>query len=196
MEQGRLEKMNKMLMGVLPDNTYQSTLSIEFSDVKNKQFNAVDIQRMTISIVVDSDQVPILEPLLKKKIFSVVAGAVAYVQGRDTIQLNLASLGLGSIPELPVSQAQIDAPESVEIGAWLGRYLWQLGGGLVVCLMLVGLLHWRRKRLQVMAETSLYPDNVADPIVSKVKGLARQNPESIASIITQWVQNDIEEVAV
>jgi flagellar biosynthesis/type III secretory pathway M-ring protein FliF/YscJ len=193
MEQDRLEKMNKMLMGVLPNNTYQSTLSIEFSDVIDQQFNAVDIKRMTISIVVDSDQIPILEPVLKKKIFSVVAGSVAYVQGRDTIQLNLASLGLDALPEpVAVPDASPDYKQGL---SWIQNYQWIGIGGLATLLIGSVGLYWRRRRAKQIATVPLYPEDVSDPVASKLKILARQNPESIASIITRWV-TDTEEAVV
>jgi len=193
MEQARLEKMNTMLMGVLPNNTYQSTLSIEFSDVKDQQFNAVDIKRMTISIVVDSDQIPILEPVLKKKIFSVVAGSVAYVQGRDTIQLNLASLGLDALPEpVAVPDASPDYKQGL---SWIQNYQWIGIGGLAALLIGSVGLYWRRRRAKQIAAVPLYPDESADPVASKLKVLARQNPESIASIVTRWV-TDTEEAVV
>lgn len=188
MEYARLEKMNKMLTGVLPSNTYQSTVSVEFEKVKDKQFNSVNIKRMTISIVVDSDQIPILEPVLKKKIFSVVSGAVGYVQGRDTIQLNLASLGLSNavLPEA--------IPPKVASSSLFKSYMVWVAGALGL-LFVIGLLVYQLvKRKKRKAAVSLYPDTDTNPAASKLKLLARQNPDSIATIISQWVSNDTETV--
>ncbi|MBD98155.1 hypothetical protein CL648_05080 [bacterium] len=194
MEQVRLEKMNKMLRGVLPDNTYQSTLAIEFEKIKNKKYSSVNIKRMSISIVVDSDQIPVLEPILKKKVFSVVAGSVAYIQGRDTIKLNLASLGLTDSVDL-VASVDVDTDSSIRI-AWTQKYgRWAIGGLIGFFSMVFG-LYWRKKRAKNVPPIPEHSDNTEDPIVSKLKTLAQQSPESIATIITQWVGNDTEEASV
>ena len=119
-----------------------------------------------------------------------MAGAVAYIQGRDAIKLNLASLGLADSVD---SEASVDvyADESIRL-AWMQSYsLWVISGLIGFFGIAFG-LYWRKKRIKKIPAIPVHSNNDEDPIASKLKILARQNPESIATIITQWVGKDTE----
>jgi hypothetical protein len=107
--------------------------------------------------------------------------------------LNLASLGLDALPEpVAVPDASPDYGRGL---SWIQNYKWVGIGGLASLLIGSVGLYWRRGRTKQIATVPLYPEDASDPVASKLKILARQNPESISSIITRWV-TDTEEAVV
>ena len=73
----------------MPLGTFKLAVSSDISAIS--EGDAVDVRRLTISVVVDNNNDDIfLDQPLKKQIFSTIAGAVGYVRGRDNIQLTKA----------------------------------------------------------------------------------------------------------
>ena len=173
----RLAQMKAVLAGVLPTNSYNSTLDLEL----NPDYT---VDRMTISVVVDSAHIPILDQPLKKQIFRVISGATGYNRDRgDVIKLDLAQLNLKS-PDLAISDETSNDDSTDDSGSpWLGY----------TALVIVGLLgaliyRYRRRQDRIAAHEMAKPD-VPDYSV-KLQQLATQNPVALGKVIMKWIDQD------
>lgn len=87
------DKVIRQLMGVIPLGSYKVSAISEIGSLTDGK--GVDIQRLSISVVIDNARDDIyLDETLREEIFSTIAGAISYQSGRDVIQISQADFTL------------------------------------------------------------------------------------------------------
>ncbi|MGE4169403.1 MAG: hypothetical protein AB7F28_01630 [Candidatus Margulisiibacteriota bacterium] len=212
-EKDLAKRAMRQLVGILPMGSYKVVIAADISPViKDGQ---IEVRRLTTSIVVDSSRNDIyLDILTKKQIFNTIAGAIGYVKGRDTIQLNKADFSLLSAAERQqIMDVFIDKNWKYYLKLY-GKY-WPFVavpvGVFVVYSLLASLVRRIRERFKRNAEELEDDDDNEDPeegepdfaelhqevnparYTEQIKTTAESNPQVIAQLMEEWLENDQEE---
>jgi|GEM_PF-912855 len=208
-EQELNDKATDQLNGILPQGSFKVAISADIGPLQNGEI--VDIKRLTTSIVVDSNRNDIfLDPLLKKQIFTTVASAIGYVKGRDTIQLSKAAFKMEETAKK--KQTKQSSQWFKLIKPYL-KYIPFALGGLAGLATLIWLVRFIKSKVQSFQQSLDFEDSEevaeddesdfsglqkelsGDKQIQDVQALAQSDPEHIAQIIEDWLQQSPEEEA-
>jgi type III secretory pathway lipoprotein EscJ len=196
------ESAYDQLVGILPEGSFKIAINADLGPLENGEI--VDVKRLTTSIVVDTNRQDIfLDQNLKKQVFNTIASAIGYVKGRDTIQLNRADFSIMTAEE---KNKLARKQRFMGIVRKVGPYLPYAGGGLVSLGLIALGVRWVRKRLKDAAFfqdpvidtdrdsdfSTLQEEMSTDMQLDRVKAVAAENPERIATIMQQWLSKDEE----
>lgn len=194
-------KTEKQLYGVLPIASFKVEVTSDLGPLENG--NIVDIKRQTISIVVDGLNEEIyLDQALKKQIFSTVAGAVGYVRGRDSIQLNVAEYPLYTEEE---KQAII---HKYKQKGFFTNALYVLLVVALVAGIYFAVRIFLKRRKEIKKDEEQLPEKEieldedlddfeepqeeanSDEKIAEIKNIASLNPEVLAKMMEAWIQEE------
>ncbi len=204
-EQRLVKRAIKQLMGVLPIGSYKVAVDAELGAIKDG--SVLDVKRLTISIVVDSNNTDIfLDQTTKQNIFSAVSGAVGYVKGRDAIELSSADFTLLS-PEERQELERMKTQELLKRNAM--RYVLIATPIVIALIILFFIFKYFSNRnkanmlIQKKEEEDLDGDSRFKDIqkemaverdiesyVSRVRAFAMAEPSLVASLMESWLLSD------
>ena len=192
------EKVFRQLLGIMPLGSFKVEITTDIGAVENG--SVVDIQRQTISVVVDglNDEI-FVDQAFKQQVFSTVAGTIGYIRGRDSIQLSVAEFQLYSEEELNALRRKYITNNSM------------LYAGIALALVAAGLLFiWYRRRNKKEEEPEEAPKvelkeniddfetieaNTAEEKINEIKGIANFEANVIAKVMSDWIQSENPEPA-
>lgn len=206
-EKRLVKRATKQLMGVLPVGAYKVAVDAELGAIKDG--SVLDVRRLTISIVVDSNNSDIyLDQTTKQNIFSAVAGAVGYVKGRDTIELSSADFTLLT----PEEKRELEQLKTQEM---LKRNLMSYVLFAIPVVILLALLYFifkffsaRLKNKTFIQKSESEEDNEEDDSkfkdiqkemaverdldgqISRLRAVAMAEPNLVASLMEDWLLAD------
>lgn len=189
-------KAIKQLLGVLPLGSFKLAITSDIGAIE--EGNSFDIKRLTVSVVIDNNNEDIyLDDFLKEEIFNTVAPAIGYVRGRDTIELSRADFLTFSDAEM-ARLKRLSKTGSNGLVSWLIRLL-ILGVAGYGVFYLIRRIRRGRVSSNITIGSGPLPESEIDDNtnfdlaidnqqgIERLRDLASTNPESIATIIEEWV---------
>lgn len=197
-EQKLARRVTKQLLGILPVGSFKVAVSTDLGPVEDGKI--VDVRRMTISVVADSQNEDLfVDSDLKTRIFNTISSASGYVKGRDVIQFSRADFTL-------LAPEDLDEQKTLKRELDFQRLLFKYGYFLLPILgvAILGYVLYRfirrfmsrsSKEVAVDEDTSETPFDDFKKDLNETKQLdrlthiSRREPQVLARVMEEWLNS-------
>jgi type III secretory pathway lipoprotein EscJ len=188
-EIGLTEKAERQITGILPEGSFKIAISADLGPIENGEI--VNIERLSASVVINSSNDDVyLDEVLKKQIFSALAGAMGFVKGRDIITINTADFAIKTKP----------SRVKLFIGKWGKVFSVVLGVLVGLVLLIMAKNKFVSKKDTTVPgfmndsadedEDDLFQTTSTEDSVIETKNIVNENPDIVAELIEEWLGNE------
>ncbi|MBT5954334.1 hypothetical protein HOG98_06395 [bacterium] len=187
-ETGLTEKAKRQITGILPDGSFKIAISADLGPIENGEI--VNIERLSASVVINSSNDDVyLDEVLKKQIFSALAGAIGFVKERDIITINTADFAIKTKPSgLKAFFAKWGKMVSIVLGILVALFLLILIKNKFVSKKDTTVPGFMDDSADEDEESEdVFQNNSTDEQVKEVKNIVVENPDIVAGLIEEWL---------